>query len=590
MNAIAILDVYVRKSGIATLTIGVLVVVGALNGVDLWRSREDRLRDAEQRAATLSLVLAEYITGAFSAADTALRQLALRSRRIGGPSAPEAEWGPLIATTRSALAGIGAISVIDAEGIIRHSTRTNIVGQSRRKEFAAMQPFGSGDAPPLLGAPLRSPVDPGVVVIPIGRRITSEVGAFEGAVVASFMPAEARRFFRSLNIGDGGVVTAIHTNGTILFREPSNSDPIGEPAHDNPILVAARSTGKDGTLRGPLASGGADMITAFHIAGPFIVAVSLDQGGVLVRFDREVRWSVSLLAVAAALLGVTLIVLFRQMDAKVAAQRALEEARQAEAARLRASNDQLAAMVDREQLARHEAETASALKDQFLMTISHELRTPLTAIAGWARLLVDDMVTEEQRNAALRTIDRNAQTQTRLIDDLLDVSGIMTGKLRLDVRRVQIDDVIRAAVEAVRPAAAAKSVEIVAAVASDTGFVMGDGERLQQVIWNLLSNAVKFTANGGHVRVTASRGDEHVQIVVSDNGIGIPDAFLPHVFDRFRQADTGSSRRHGGLGLGLSIVRSLVELHGGTIDAQSEGEGKGATFTVRLPASIRRIA
>jgi signal transduction histidine kinase len=332
------------------------------------------------------------------------------------------------------------------------------------------------------------------------------------------------------------------------------------------------------------------MISAFHIAGPFIVAVSLDRSDVLVRFDREVRWSVSLLAVAAALLGATLIVLFRQMDAKVAAQRALEEARQAEAARLRASNEQLAAMVDREQRARREAETASALKDQFLMTISHELRTPLTAIAGWARLLVDDMVTEEQRNAALRTIDRNAQTQTRLIDDLLDVSGIMTGKLRLDVRRVQIDDVIGAAVDAVRPGAAAKDVEITATVAADVGFVMGDGERLQQIIWNLLSNAVKFTPNGGRVRMAASRGDEHVQIVVTDNGIGIPDAFLPHVFDRFRQADTGSSRRHGGLGLGLSIVRSLVELHGGTIDAHSDGEGKGASFTVRLPAPIRRIA
>jgi signal transduction histidine kinase len=278
------------------------------------------------------------------------------------------------------------------------------------------------------------------------------------------------------------------------------------------------------------------------------------------------------------------------MDAKVAAQRALEAARQAEAARLRASNDQLAAMVDREQQARRQAETASALKDQFLMTISHELRTPLTAIAGWARLLVDNLVTEEQRNAALRTIDRNAQAQTRLIDDLLDVSGIMTGKLRLDIHRVQIEDVISAAVEAVRPAAAAKRVEIVATVASDLGFVMGDDERLQQVIWNLLSNAVKFTPNGGRIRVSASRGDDHVQIVVSDNGIGIPDVFLPHVFDRFRQADTGSSRRHGGLGLGLSIVRSLVELHGGTIDAHSDGEGTGATFTVRLPASIRRIA
>jgi signal transduction histidine kinase len=221
--------------------------------------------------------------------------------------------------------------------------------------------------------------------------------------------------------------------------------------------------------------------------------------------------------------------------------------------------------------------------------VSHELRTPLTAIAGWAKLLVDGMVTEPQKHAALRTIERNARTQTRLIEDLLDVSGIMTGKLRLDVRKVQLNEVISASIDAVRPAADAKRIELTATVEPDSGDVMADPERLQQVIWNLLSNAVKFTPDGGKVTFYASRNHQHVEIVVSDTGIGIAPDFLPHVFDRFRQADAGSTRRHGGLGLGLAIARNLVELHGGVITAESAGDGKGARFTVRLPAPLQRV-
>jgi signal transduction histidine kinase len=581
----------VRKSGIAALTIGVLLVVGATRAADLWWSRDERLTDAEQRAATLALILAEYLTGAFTASDTALRQLAVTSARIGGPAASDAEWAPLLAATRSALPGIGAISVIDTDGVIRHSTRREIIGQSRKREFEAMLPVSDAPDAALLGPPLRSPVEPRPIIIPIGRRITSTDGVYQGAVVASFVPAESRRFFQSLNVGNGGLVTVVHTNGTLLFREPSTADPIGEPAQGDPIYAAARRAGGSGTLRAPVTVGGPEMVTAFHATRqPIIVAVSLSRADVVARWARELRWSIWFFAVALILVAAVLIGLFRQMDAKESAEAALERARELESSRLREANERLAATLEREQTARRDAETASALKDQFLMTVSHELRTPLTAIAGWARLLVDGMVTDAQKNSALRTIERNAKTQTRLIEDLLDVSGIMTGKLRLDVRKVQLADVIHASVDAIRPAADAKGIELSSTVELDTGYLMADPERLQQVIWNLLSNAVKFTSNGGKATLYASRQHEHVEIVVTDTGIGIDPDFLPDVFDRFRQADSGSTRRHGGLGLGLAIVRNLVELHGGTVVAESDGPGKGARFTVRLPAPLRRLA
>jgi signal transduction histidine kinase len=582
----------VRKRVIGALTIAALVIMATLRVMDLSWSRAEILTAAEQRAANLALILAEYISGSFAAGDAALRQLTLHSRRVGGPGAPDAAWAPILASARAGVTGIGAISIIDGAGVIRHSTRRDIIGQSRRDEYQRMQPLGPGEDNLLVGPPFRSPIDPSIALIPIARKLEPADGTFDGAVVASFMPAEPRRFFQSIDVGARGALSVIHPTGAILFREPSTTDPIGESARDNPIFAAASKNVAPGTLRAPIADGGAEMISAFHTTEvqPLILAVSLDQGEVLAHWRRELMWSISVFGVATVLLGATLFVLFRQMDAKSVAEAELVRARQAEADRLRGANEQLAATLEREQQARREAESANAVKDQFLMTVSHELRTPLTAIAGWARLLVDGMVSDTQRESALKTIERNAQAQTRLIEDLLDVSGIMTGKLRLDRRRVQVGDVVQVSVEAVRPVADAKQVTLVAEIAPDTGFVSADTERLQQIVWNLLSNAVKFTPSGGRVTISSVRIDETVQVAVSDTGLGITPEFLPHVFDRFRQGESSASRRHGGLGLGLAIVRSLVELHGGTVTAESKGQGRGATFTVRLPAPIRRMA
>ncbi|MFP2911000.1 ATP-binding protein, partial [Pyxidicoccus sp. 3LFB2] len=298
----------------------------------------------------------------------------------------------------------------------------------------------------------------------------------------------------------------------------------------------------------------------------------LSQGDVTIRFENryqckngDYKW----LAWAAAPVV--------EEGFMYAAARDITDARRAQAERER--------LLQRERDARQEAEEANRLKDEFLSTVSHELRTPLTAMLGWVQLLRSGSLPLERRERALETVERNARAQGQLIEDLLDVSRILSGKMKLDVAPVDVSTVVEQALDSVRPAADAKGIRLQAAMDS-TGNVMGDAHRLQQVVWNLLSNAVKFTPRGGRVQAFVERRDSAVEITVADTGQGISADFLPHVFERFRQADGGTRRQHGGLGLGLSIVRHLVEMHGGTVTASSLGEGQGATFVVRLPLSV----
>ncbi|HEX8162374.1 MAG TPA: hybrid sensor histidine kinase/response regulator [Pyrinomonadaceae bacterium] len=240
-------------------------------------------------------------------------------------------------------------------------------------------------------------------------------------------------------------------------------------------------------------------------------------------------------------------------------------------------------LLESEQAARLDAEANSRLKDEFLATVSHELRTPLTAILGWAHLLRRGLPDQETAAHALEVIERNGRAQLHLVEDLLDVSRIISGKLLLDVRPVDLSSVIGAALEAARPAAESKGIELRRALDPAASGVVGDADRLQQIVWNLVNNAVKFTPAGGRVEVRLTPVASGVEIDVSDTGVGIAPDFLPLVFDRFRQADAATTRNYGGLGLGLAIVRQLVELHGGEVYARSEGTGRGTTFTVRLP-------
>ncbi|HEY9405809.1 MAG TPA: response regulator [Pyrinomonadaceae bacterium] len=242
-----------------------------------------------------------------------------------------------------------------------------------------------------------------------------------------------------------------------------------------------------------------------------------------------------------------------------------------------------ARLLVREQAARAEAERANRLKDEFLATLSHELRTPLTAILGWTHLIRGGNLDASMMTRALETIERNARSQSQLIDDLLDVSRIITGKLMLDFRPVELASIIEATIDTVRPMAEAKSIRVQPQLRTSHCVVSGDPARLQQVVWNLFSNAVKFTPEGGSIEVGLTCNEQHVELEVSDTGQGISQDFLPYIFDRFRQADGTTTRKHGGLGLGLAIVRHLVELHGGTISAHSDGDGLGATFTLSLP-------
>jgi signal transduction histidine kinase len=235
-----------------------------------------------------------------------------------------------------------------------------------------------------------------------------------------------------------------------------------------------------------------------------------------------------------------------------------------------------------------EEREANRIKDEFLSTLSHELRTPLNAILGWTQLLRMGKPSEAELTRGLDVIERNVRAQTKLIEDLLDVSRITTGKLRLNVRPMSLAPVIEAAVDAVSPAAAAKKITLDVDTAAPADQISGDPDRLQQVVWNLLSNAVKFTPAGGRIGVALDRVEGQAQVRVTDSGQGIDPKFLPYVFDRFRQADSSSTRSHGGLGIGLTIVRHIVELHGGTVRAESRGEGSGATFVVNLPVSAVR--
>jgi CheY-like chemotaxis protein len=231
----------------------------------------------------------------------------------------------------------------------------------------------------------------------------------------------------------------------------------------------------------------------------------------------------------------------------------------------------------------NEAKAANQLKDQFLATVSHELRNPLAPILTWTQLLRSGTLAKEKSDRGLEVIERNVASLSQLIDDLVDVSRVVSGKFRLDVRPIDLAPVIRAAVESQRPASDAKQIRLQVVLDERAGSISGDSERIQQVMSNLLSNAIKFTPKGGNVQVRLARAESHVEVMVFDSGIGIEPAFLPHVFEPFQQETDGSMRRHSGLGLGLSIVRHIIELHGGEIIAASQGPGLGATFTIKLP-------
>jgi signal transduction histidine kinase/ActR/RegA family two-component response regulator len=282
--------------------------------------------------------------------------------------------------------------------------------------------------------------------------------------------------------------------------------------------------------------------------------------------------------------GRTAIIIFNRMVLFTSVVWFASSRRQAED-KLREQSQLLQVALEREQAARTQAETSDRLKEEFLATVSHELRTPLSAILGWASMLNFSKLDTETTSNALSVIERNAKAQAKIVGDILDVSSIMKGKLRIDARPVEFAKIVQSALDTLQLAADAKSISLAVSLDPEAGVIAADPDRLQQIVWNLVANAIKFTPMGGRVAVQLARAGSHLELTVSDNGTGISREFLPHVFERFRQADSSMTRKHGGLGLGLAIVRHLVELHGGTVSVESSGAGQGAKFTVRLPAA-----
>jgi signal transduction histidine kinase len=577
------------KVNIIALTLTVLIAVASLQTADLLWRRESVIRAAETRASNLAVVFAEYIRGSFASADAALRQIVIHGKRVGGSSQPDDVWDPILASARAALPEVGSLSVTDARGMIAHSSLHELIGQPRNDNYVFKQLAAAAADELVIDRPYLSNRTPAQYIIPLGRRMTNDADRFDGAVVATLIPQKYQEFFRSVNVGAEGTVWVVHPDGVVLFREPSPSNAINETALGNPVFELARRYG-NGVISAPLQPGGAPAISAYRTLTdpPLIVAVSLGEAEVLADWHRQRRVSAAAFGALTLTVGLLVALVIRVVSARERAERELNDVQRQESEQLREANEQLASALEREQRARQETEAASYMKDEFLMTVSHELRTPLTAIYGWARVLGTKELSRDQQARAVAAIERNAKSQTMLIDDLLDVSRAISGKLRLDARQVNVVEVLRGAIETLGPAMAAKRIAFESQLDADAGMMLADPDRLQQIVWNLLSNAIKFTPEEGSVKLQLRRIDSQVEIVVTDSGLGISPDFLPYVFERFRQGDSGSRRRYGGLGLGLAIVRHLVELHGGTVMAESAGENLGATFRVSLPVRPTR--
>ncbi len=374
-------------------------------------------------------------------------------------------------------------------------------------------------------------------------------------------------------------------------RAPGAAGPPGPP----PVIVLT-GQGNEAVAVAAMKSGALDYLVKDEISEQVLVRAvdhAIEKAGL--RAEVEARTA----AVVAANAELRREVQERQraeqaLQAAHAALEGLVEARtqalslanaelEREVAERRRAEQERASMLLLEQAARRQAEEANRLKDEFLAILSHELRTPLNAILGWAHLLRVGNLDAAGAASALERVERNAKAQAKLVGDLLEVSQIITGKLRLEMGPVDLAATIEAALDSVTPAAAAKGIRIATRLDRPAPLVLGDAGRLQQVVWNLLSNAIKFTPRDGAVELSVEAAPGEVRLEVRDSGIGIAPRFLPYVFDRFRQADSSTTRTHGGLGLGLSIVRHLVELHGGSARVESAGEGRGAVFTITLP-------
>ena len=443
------------------------------------------------------------------------------------------------------------------------------------------------------------------VLVPVVRK-----GEIRYVLTAVVKPEEVRDVVGRHGVPGDWVISVFDANGLRVARSRAHEESLGGAA--SPTLRALVAKQERAGFGETLTLEGERIYTPYSRIEPsgWLVALGIPTALVeaagyrsLAIYGGSILLSIALGSLAALWVARSIT---RPIDELRSAAQALgrrealkspdtsiPEIRDVAAALAAAAEERTSVEVDREALLRKEqearatAEAADRAKDQFLAVLSHELRTPLNAVYGWARMLRAGQIQgEADVTRALEVIERNANAQVQLVDDLLDVSRVISGKMRLDVRKVDLSIVVEAAADAVRPAAEAKGIRLQSVLDPRAGPITGDPDRLQQIVWNLLINAVKFTPKGGQIQVHLQRINSHVEIVVSDTGQGIAPDVLPVIFERFRQADSSSTRTHSGLGLGLALVKHLVELHGGTVVAQSAGATRGATFVVRLPLTI----
>jgi signal transduction histidine kinase/CheY-like chemotaxis protein len=547
------------RARIAVMAAIVWLVLALLRGGHLGWRRHLLLASAERQASNLALILAEYLQQVFDSADASLKQLAIHSRRVGGAGAAPGEWAVMLASARAGLTGVGSLSVTDAAGVIRHSTIPAIVGQPRADQYVFRQLAATTEDVLVADTPFRGPLPGASVVLPLGRRLTDPSGGFDGTVVATFLPSELRRFFRTVDVGPGGTTWIFHPDGVILVREPSPADPIGQGSADNPVFRAARSATAPGLLRGPVAPGGPVLLSAFRTTTQpsLIVAVSLSQADLLVEWNREALVSAGLLGALGVATALGLWLAFRQMAAHDAALLALERAQRLES------------------IAHLTGGVAHDFNNLLMVILGNIARLRRTTKERADEQAVSEIEAAAQRAADLTrrllAFARRQPLQPRLVDlnQPLDTLEPM-------LKRVLGEDVTLRVRRSETPCHAHL-----------------DAVQLETAVMNLCVNARDAMPRGGVVsievgRVLLDRTDaqndpdvspgRYVTMGVLDDGVGIPPEDLPHLFEPFfTTKELGK-----GTGLGLSSVHGFVKQSGGHVRVVSE-VGRGTSVHLYFP-------
>jgi signal transduction histidine kinase/CheY-like chemotaxis protein len=583
----------VRRIGlralVATLVLSIVAPLGVLSAVSIQRAWRRQLANVDRQnvanARAISVAIDQEVDNTTAALDVFgtlhaldLPDIAAFDSLAGRLIGRRPDWSAIILADLSGR--VLAESPRTDAYVTRERAAEDWARQVARSKHSVVSPLfempGVKGHFVMIGIPV---VREGKVTLALGARLNAE--SFSAVL-------------RQQQTTPSGIVAALDVNRRIVARTKQEDTFVGTPAGDAFNEIAARMA--EGSWRTSTRDG-VPVYSSFSRSPRtgLTVAVALPREDVDGPI-RRILWIlvaawVAILGVGAALGAFLGHIVVRAMSSASHAANALARgepvapipSRIVEIDDLATGLRQAAVTLEARNRERDEA---SRLKDEFLMTVSHELRTPLTAIYGWARMLSTGQIRDAQRPRAIEAIERNSAALQQLVNDLLDVSRVVSGKLRLDVEPVAVPDVVSVAIDAIRPAAEAKEISVVTKVGGPDLVVSGDPSRLQQVIWNLLSNAVRFTPTGGRIDIVIERTEEGIATAVRDSGTGISADFLPHVFERFRQGVSGLTRAHGGLGLGLAIVRHLVELHGGTVSVENNTPEPGATFRVVLPARL----